>query len=62
MNKVLEAGTPIEVKKGTKAIRIVPVKQGDKLLDLTKKPNLIKGNPDELADIHWNKEVNLDLP
>jgi len=38
------------------------VGKADKLQNLVSRPNVIKGNPDDLVSISWEKEVNLDLP
>jgi prevent-host-death family protein len=62
LDEVLNTGIPIEINKGGKKLKIMPAKNVDKLQNLVSRPNVIKGNPDELVDISWEKEVNLDLP
>ncbi len=62
LEEVLNTGIPLEIKKGDKRLRIVPVEKGDKLRNLRARPHVIQGDPDELAAISWEKEVNLDLP
>ena len=62
LDEVLQTGVPLEINKGGKLLRIVPMKKKTKLSNLVKKPNAIVGNPDDLVDISWEKEVNLDLP
>lgn len=62
LDEVLNTGIPIEIKKGGKKLKIVPVGKTDKLQNLASRPNAIKGNPNDLVDISWEKEVNLDLP
>ncbi|MBN1906909.1 MAG: type II toxin-antitoxin system Phd/YefM family antitoxin [Deltaproteobacteria bacterium] len=62
LDEVLNSGIPIEINKGGKLLRIVPVEKINKLANLTKKPDVIIGNPDDLPDISWGKEVNLDIP
>lgn len=62
LDEVLNSGVPIEINKGGKLLRIVPVEKSDKLANLTSKPGIIVGDPDDLVDITWEKEVNLDLP
>jgi hypothetical protein len=59
---VLNSGLPIEINKGGKLLRIVPVEKANKLANLTSRPDVIVGNPDDLVDISWEKEVNLDIP
>jgi prevent-host-death family protein len=62
LDEVLETGIPIEILKGGKKLKIIPVEQPDKLQNLISRPNVIQGNPDDLVHISWEKEVNLDLP
>lgn len=62
LEEVLNTGVPIEINKGGRKLRIVPVEKSDKLQNLVSRPSVITGNPDDLADIHWEHEVNLDLP
>ncbi|MBD3375948.1 type II toxin-antitoxin system prevent-host-death family antitoxin [candidate division KSB1 bacterium] len=62
LDEVLETGIPLEVNKGGRKLKIIPAEKVDKLQNLVKRPHVIKGNPDELVDISWEKEVNLDLP
>lgn len=62
LDEVLETGIPLEIKKGDKKLRIVPVEKADKFKNLVPRPEAIQGDPDELVDINWIDEVNLDLP
>ncbi|MBN1265251.1 MAG: type II toxin-antitoxin system Phd/YefM family antitoxin [Anaerolineales bacterium] len=62
LDEVLETGIPLEISKGGRKLQIVPVDRIDKLKNLVHRPEVITGNPDDLADIHWEQEVNLDLP
>jgi len=62
LDEVLNTGIPIEINKGGKKLKIIPAEKVDKLQNLVSRPNVIKGNPDDLVDISWEKEVNLDLP
>ena len=62
LDEVLNSGIPIEINKGGKKLRIVPADKTKKLQNLISRPNVIKGNPDDLAGICWEKEMNLDLP
>jgi prevent-host-death family protein len=61
LDEVLDTGIPIEINKGDKKLRIIPVKTRNKLQNLVSRPNVIKGNPDDLVEISWEKEINLDL-
>jgi len=62
LDEVLNTGIPIEINKGGKKLKIMPVSKADKLQNLVSRPSVIKGNPDDLVGISWEKEVNLDLP
>ncbi|MBK7896101.1 MAG: type II toxin-antitoxin system Phd/YefM family antitoxin [Candidatus Promineifilaceae bacterium] len=62
LEEVLDTGIPLEINKGNKRLRIVPVEQGQKLQNLTPRADVIQGDPEDLVTISWEKEVNLDLP
>ena len=62
LDEVLKTGLPLEIKKGDKKLRIVPVDEIDKLKNLIARPDVIQGDPDELVEIDWMDEVKLDLP
>lgn len=62
LDEVLKTGVPLEIKKGNKRLRIVPVEQGDKFQNLVSRPDVIQGDPEELVEITWESELNLDLP
>ncbi len=61
LDEVLNTGIPIEVNKGGKKLRIVPVGKINKLQNLVSRPHVIHGNPNNLVDISWEEEVSLDL-
>lgn len=62
LEEVLNTGIPLEINKGSKRLRIVPVEQGQKLQNLIPRSDVIQGEPEDLVTISWEKEVNLDLP
>ncbi len=62
LDEINKSGIPVEINKGGKKLKIIPVEKPDKISNLKKRPNFIKGNPDDLVNIHWEKEMNLDLP
>lgn len=62
LDEILDSGVPIEISKGNRKLRIVPIEKRDKLENLILRPHVIIGDPDDLVDISWEKEVNLDLP
>lgn len=62
LDEILETGIPIEVVKGDQKLLISPVKPPNKLQNLKKRKNVIKGDPNDLVSIKWDEEINLDLP
>ncbi len=62
LDEILSTGIPIEVNKGGEKLRIIPVGRVDKLINLVSRLEVVKGNPDDLVDLSWEKELNLDLP
>ena len=62
LDEVLKTGQPLEIKKGGKTLKIVPVEKVDKLNNLVSRPDAIQGDPDNLPEINWIDEVSLDLP
>lgn len=61
LNEVLETGIPLEINKNGKLLKIVPLEKQDKLQNLTFKSDAIQGNPDDLVNISWEQEINIDL-
>jgi prevent-host-death family protein len=62
LEEVLKTGVPLEIKKGDRKLRIVPVEKVDKLQNLVPRPEVIRGDPEDLVTISWEHEVNLDIP
>jgi len=60
LDQVLETGVPIEIKRRGKKLRIVPMEDIDKFQNLEYRPEIIRGDPEDLIHIEW--EVDLDLP
>ena len=61
LDEVLKTGIPLEVRKGGKKLRIVTVEKVDKFHNLVARPHVIQGDPEQLVEISWEDEVNLDL-
>lgn len=59
LEEVLATGIALEVKKGDRKLRIVPVEKPHKLDNLIARPETLQGDPDDLVSMQW--EVNLDL-
>ena len=62
LDQVLETGIPLEINRGGRLLKIVAVEKRNKLDNLVLRSNVIKADPDELVNISWEEEVNLDLP
>ncbi|MGI0480251.1 type II toxin-antitoxin system prevent-host-death family antitoxin [Geminocystis sp. CENA526] len=62
LEEVLTTGIPIEINKEGKLLLISPIHKTDKLQKLVYRSQVIQGNPDDLVNIQWKDEVNLDLP
>ena len=60
LDEVLATGVALEVKKGDRTLRIVPVEKPNKLSNLIARPETIQGDPEYLVSMQW--EVNVDLP
>ena len=62
MDEILSTGISLEIDRGGKRLRIVPVEGIDKLQSLLRRRDVILGDPDELVSLRWEQGVNLDLP
>ena len=62
LDEVLDTKMPIEIERGDQKLQIVPVEKKNKLDNLISRPDIICGDPEDLVNISWEKEVNLDLP
>ena len=55
LDQVLETGTPVEVIRKGKVLKIVPEQKPDKLSRL-KKRKCIVGDPEDLVHMDWSSE------
>jgi len=62
LEEVLSTGVPLEIRKGGKILRIVTTEPVDKFRNLTTRPGVIQGDPDDRVEISWEEETNFDLP
>lgn len=62
LEEILNTGVPVEIDKDGRKLIIAPVERADKLRKLVKRKKFIKGDPEDLVNITWEKEVHLDLP
>ncbi|GAL91189.1 MULTISPECIES: type II toxin-antitoxin system Phd/YefM family antitoxin [Microcystis] len=62
LDEILNTGKPLEIERNGKRLIISPVETVDKLQKLIYRPQSIIGDPDDLVQISWEQETNLDLP
>jgi hypothetical protein len=62
LDEILNTGKPLEIERNGKRLIISPVETVDKLQKLIYRPQAIIGDPDDLVQISWEQETNLDLP
>jgi hypothetical protein len=55
LDRVIETGQPLDVKRGDRLLRIVAQKPASKLARLTPH-KCIRGNPDDLVHLDWSRE------
>jgi hypothetical protein len=55
LDQVLESGRPVEIERGGRRLRIVPVDGGSKLDRLVER-DVIVGDPEELVHVDWSGE------
>jgi hypothetical protein len=58
LDHVLETGTPLEIERKGKVLRIVLQEPVDKLKALPKRDGFILGDPEELVHLDWSSEWN----
>ncbi|UCH96943.1 MAG: type II toxin-antitoxin system Phd/YefM family antitoxin [Candidatus Aminicenantes bacterium] len=55
LDEVLEKGTPVEIERKGKILKIVPGKSDSKLMNLEPHDTII-GDPESIVNIDWSKE------
>jgi prevent-host-death family protein len=55
LDEVLEKGTPVEIERKGKILKIVPKESDSKLTNLEPHDTII-GDPERLVNIDWSKE------
>lgn len=56
LDEVLDTGTPLEIERGGRRLRIVVADNVSKLSRLTPHPGTIDGDPDDLVHVDWSAE------
>lgn len=62
LDEVLKTGIPLEIDRKGELLRIIPISKSNKLENLVSRPDAIRGDPEDLVDISWDLEVDLDFP
>ena len=57
LDRVIETGEPLEVQRGSKKVRIIPVEAAKKTVRL-KKRKWIVGDPEQIVSVDWSSEWN----
>ena len=55
LDRVIETGQPLAVKRGDRLLKIVAEEPASKLARLSRH-NCIRGNPEDLVHLDWSKE------
>lgn len=56
LDRVLETGVPIEIERGSRRLRIVPVDPPERLARLVARPDVVRGDPEDLVHLDWSGE------
>lgn len=56
LDSVIKTGVPVEIARGGKLLKIVPVKPKAKLDNLKPRPNYLATDPESLVHMDWSKE------
>ena len=56
LDDILNTGVPVKINKGDRKLIIAPIESTDKLQNLRKRKNVIKGDPEDLVQITWDKD------
>lgn len=56
LDEAIATGTPVEVVRKGRVLRIAPENHVSKLSRLKKRPRAFKGNPDDVIGLDWSKE------
>lgn len=54
LDRVLETGEPLTVKRDGERVMIVPVEESGKKLDRLSAHDCIEGNPEDLVETDWS--------
>lgn len=58
LDKVLETGQPLVIRRKGRILKIVPEEKPDIFTRLRKHPTVLKTNPDDIVHMDWSSEWN----
>jgi len=56
LDEVLDTGTPMEITRRGRTLRIVPGDPGDRLSRLATRPRYLRVDPEEIVHLDWSAE------
>lgn len=56
LDEVLETGVPIEIDRGGRRLRIVPVEPTSRFSALIPQPDYLPGDPEDIVHLDWSGE------
>ena len=56
LDGIIETGTPVEVERKGRRLRIVPAEPVSKLDRLVRRPGYLKGDPESIVHMDWSVE------
>ena len=56
LDQVLETGIPVEIERRGKKLRISAESPASKLGSLVRRPEFVRGDPDDLVHLDWSSE------
>jgi hypothetical protein len=62
LEEIVTTGDPIELDWHGNRFQIFPIQKKSKLDNLVPHPEVYIGDPNDLVNISWEHEINLDLP
>lgn len=60
LDRVLETGEPLEIRRKGRTLRLVPDVPTDRLQRIRTNPDVIAGDPEDLIAISWAEEWDAD--
>ena len=56
LDEVLETGTPVEIERRGRRLRIVPAESQSRLERLVRRPRFLKVDPESIVHLDWSDE------